>query len=46
MKLDIVAPGVPQSPNSTLIGEVEIPPNPRMPKDEKQGVPIEDLVFV
>lgn len=42
MKVDMVAPG----PNSMSIGEVEVPLDPRMPKDKKQGVLVEDLVSV
>ena len=49
MEVDVVAlgrPQVPQSPSSTSMGEVEIPLDPRIPKDEKRGAPVEDLVSV
>ena len=47
MKGDVVAlgaPQVPQSPSSISMGRVEVPLDPWIPKDEKRGAPVKDLV--
>ena len=49
MEVDVVAPRtpqVPQSPSLASMGEVEVSLDPQIPKDEKLGASVEDLVSV